>query len=124
MKLSEKFRFSLQWRAESLEQIQAGEFLERLGNKKSEIVVAAIAAYIQAHPEMMNMGGTVQIVVKPSLPRENIEALIRNIIDEKLAEKQSAVQTKTENPDSTPIKIDDNDIAEMLKNLDVFIDNK
>lgn len=40
-----KFRFSLQWGSDSAEKIQAGKLLERLGNKKSEFVVMAVAEY-------------------------------------------------------------------------------
>ena len=46
MKRDGKYRFSLQFRSETDEQVQAGELLERLGNRKSAVVVAALNAYI------------------------------------------------------------------------------
>ena len=45
------YRFSLQFAAETEEQIRAGEFLERMGNRKSAIVVNAISHYLDANPD-------------------------------------------------------------------------
>lgn len=52
MKRDGKYRFSLQFGSETREQVQAGELLERLGNRKSAVVIAALNAYIAAHPEL------------------------------------------------------------------------
>ena len=52
-----KFRVSLQWGNDTAEKIQAGELLERLGNKKSEFVVLAIAEYLENHPDLAQTGG-------------------------------------------------------------------
>ena len=49
MKRDGKYRFSLQFGSETREQMQAGELLERLGNRKSAVVIAALNAYIAAH---------------------------------------------------------------------------
>lgn len=51
MKKDGKYRFSLQFGAETEEQQSVGELLERLGNRKSAVVVAAVSDYILAHPE-------------------------------------------------------------------------
>ncbi len=45
MKKDGKYRFSLQFSADSEEQVRAGELLERLGNRKSAVVVAALNDY-------------------------------------------------------------------------------
>lgn len=39
MKRDGKYRFSLQFGSETREQVQAGELLERLGNRKSAVVI-------------------------------------------------------------------------------------
>ena len=49
-----KYRFSLQFPAETEEQIQADELLERLGNRKSAVVVAALGEYLAAHPALLS----------------------------------------------------------------------
>lgn len=53
MRKNGKYRFSLQFPAETEEQIQAGELLERLGNRKSAVVVAALGEYLAAHPALL-----------------------------------------------------------------------
>ena len=120
MRANEKFRFSLQWRADTAERIQAGELLERLENKKSELVVAAIDEYIQAHPEMLTASEKTQIVVKASIPKEQIEAYIRNILDEKLAGGTLLTRAEPNISDSGSVVSSEDDITEMLKNLDLF----
>ena len=55
MKRDGKYRFSLQFGSETREQVQAGELLERLGNRKSAVVIAALNAYIAAHPSLLNL---------------------------------------------------------------------
>lgn len=52
MKRDGKYRFSLQFGSETNEQVQAGELLERLGNRKSAVVVAALNAFLAVHPEL------------------------------------------------------------------------
>ena len=42
MKKDGKYRFTLQFSSDTEEQIRAGELLERLGNKKSAIIVEAL----------------------------------------------------------------------------------
>ena len=50
MKKDGKYRFSLQFSADSEEQVRAGELLERLGNRKSAVVVAALNDYLDSNP--------------------------------------------------------------------------
>ena len=52
MKKDGKYRFSLQFGADSEEQVKAGELLERLGNKKSAVVVAALNDYLNSNPDL------------------------------------------------------------------------
>ena len=54
MRNNGKYRFSLQFPAETEEQIQADELLERLGNRKSAVVVAALGEYLAAHPALLS----------------------------------------------------------------------
>ncbi len=45
------YRFSLQFAADTEEQKRAGEFLERMGNRKSAIIVEALMTYLDANPK-------------------------------------------------------------------------
>ena len=99
MKKDGKYRFSLQFSADSEEQVRAGELLERLGNRKSAVVVAAL--------------------LTPGYNRDGIEEIIRRIVEERLAavrrdEPQMAFseESKTDTLEA--------DIAQMLDNLDMF----
>ena len=113
-----KYRFTLQWGAESAEKIQVGNLLKRLGNRKSEFIVMAISEYINSHPDIQSTGQKLKLVVKPSIDREQIESMVKKMIDERLTSVISA------NREIYPvIKIDpvsNDDIYEMIDNLDMF----
>ena len=51
MKKNGKYRFSLQFPNESEVQKTVGDFLERMGNRKSSFIVLALWEYLQNHPE-------------------------------------------------------------------------
>ena len=53
MKRDGKYRFSLQFPALTEQQIKVGDALERMGNRKSNIIVDAVSKYIDAHPELI-----------------------------------------------------------------------
>ena len=46
------YRFSLQFPGDTEERVRAGELLERLGNRKSAVVVAALNQYLDQHPQL------------------------------------------------------------------------
>ena len=54
MRKDGKYRFTLQFGADSEDQIRVGELLEKLGNRKSMIIVSALSDYINAHPELQS----------------------------------------------------------------------
>ena len=55
MKKNGKYRFTLQFGMNSEQEIRAGEILEKMGNKKSKFLIAAINEYASNHPEL-NIG--------------------------------------------------------------------
>lgn len=119
MKKDGKYRFSLQFGADSEEQVRAGELLERLGNKKSTIVVAALSEYISAHPELLERDCKIEVKLSPHYSQDKIEQLIRKMVEDRLA----ALPPSMGMPDaagkesSSPLE---EDIAQMLDNLDLF----
>ena len=63
MKKNGKYRFTLQFGMDSDEEVRAGELLERLGNRKSVVIVAALCEYMEAHPEMFAGGNKIKVSV-------------------------------------------------------------
>jgi len=118
VKTPDKFRFSLQWGSESVEKVQAGEFLEGLGNRKSEFVVLAVTEYLAVHPDVMSVSQKPQIVVKPSFTQEQVKAIVLAVIEEKMSGMTSVIQDAGGAVGEPAVT--ETDIDEMLKNLDMF----
>ena len=118
MRTRDKYRFTLQWGAGTEEKIRAGDFLESLGNRKSELVVLAVAEYLSAHPEAAIAGQKPKIIVKPSYTREQVEALVRSVIEERMAGYHN-IERESGNMDTNSGMIEP-DVDEMLKNLELF----
>ena len=133
MKKDGLYRFSLQFPADSEKRIRAGELLEKLGNKKSAVIVTALNEYLDNHPEFETQGLRIRIEQENGISRDKLERLIRTLIQEQLqyttepplnvqaVEKTGLIppskgeQSKEEMPESLK-----EDIAQMLANLDMF----
>lgn len=118
VKTPDKFRFTLQWGAETSEKVQAGNFLESLGNRKSEFIVLAVHEYLAAHPEALTAGRKLQIVVNPSVTPEQVKAMITTMLEEKLAGMALAAQEP--NSSGSKLVVTETDVNEMLENLNLF----
>ena len=118
VKTLDKYRFTLQWGAETTEKVQAGELLESLGNKKSEFVVLAVSEYIEAHPELLSPGQNPKVVIRQSFTRAQIEDLVVSILEKRMG-IVPAVQREHCITDEAPADIM-SDVEEMLKNLAMF----
>lgn len=119
MKKDGKYRFTLQFGADSDEQIQAGELLERLGNRKSTVIVDAINEYLISHPELLDAHCKIEVKVASGYNRNKIEEVIRQIVEERIAGLQLANIHADIPQNETPEAMED-DIAKMLDNLDLF----
>lgn len=119
MKKDGKYRFSLQFGSETEEQRNVGELLERLGNRKSTVIVAAVEEYMNKHPELL--GGENKIVVRISsgVSRDEVELMLQSMVDKKLASLRLSESTTPEG--ERPTEEPDDNISEMLDNLDYFI---
>lgn len=116
MRKNGKYRFTLQFPAETDEQIQAGELLERLGNRKSAVLVAALYEYLQAHPALQNPECKIELRATHSYPPEAIAQLVREMVGEQLAQAGGTAPRETpSSPQPGP------DVTEMLDNLDMFL---
>lgn len=114
MRKNGKYRFSLQFPAETEEQIQAGELLERLGNRKSAVVVAALGEYLAAHPALASPQCKVEIRAVQNLSPEQLKEMVQKMLDERLDSLP-----KSSSGENDTIKFNGS-ITEMLDNLDVF----
>ena len=114
MRKNGKYRFSLQFPAETEEQIQAGELLERLGNRKSAVVVAALGEYLAAHPALLSPECRVEIKAVQSISSDSLRKMVRNLLEEQLA-----AAPKTEVGAGNNVDFNGK-ITEMLDNLDIF----
>lgn len=119
MKKDGKYRFSLQFPAESCDQICVGEFLERLGNRKSAVIVKALKEYLKSHPELKQHDAKIKVQVESEISRRSVEELVRTILDERLAVlalESSNGLISQEGQDAL-----EQDITAMLGNLDMFL---
>ena len=133
MKKDGLYRYSLQFPDDSEKRIRAGELLEKLGNKKSAVIVAALNEYLDNHPEFGTQGLRIRIEQENGISRDNLERLIRTLIQEQLqhtTEPPLNVQAVEESdliPSSEGERSKEEmpealkeDIAQMLANLDMF----
>ena len=114
MRKNGKYRFSLQFPAETEEQIQAGELLERLGNRKSAVVVAALGEYLTAHPDLLSPECRVEIKTVQSLSSDSLREMVLDLLEEQLA---ATPKTEVNTEDGVDFN---GKITEMLDNLDMF----
>jgi hypothetical protein len=113
-----KYRFSLQWAADSEERILVGNLLERFGNRKSELVVAALSDYAHAHPGLLS-AHAFKLEVSRTFTREQIESMVRAAIAARLSELELGAggdALPTQNPTAEP----NPNLSAMLANLDLF----
>ena len=99
------------------EERQAGSFLERLGNRKSPVIVAAINELLQNHPELCDDNCKVQFTISGIDPRM-LKAKIRQIVEEHLGSRSIPAQAEAVSSDTTQQV--SNDILDMLSDLDCF----
>lgn len=114
MKKNGKYRFNLQFPAETEEQIQVGELLERLGNRKSAVVVAALGEYLTAHPALSDPECRVEIQTTQVVRPDQLQEMIERILEERMGSSDVQSTEMQGNVDIT------GDISEMLDNMEAF----
>ena len=119
VKKPDKYRFTLQWGAGSAEKVQAGEFLKSLGNKKSEIIVAAIVEYLHNHPEAVSAGRKPKIIIKASYTDERLREMVGEMVASYASIIGPGSQSSQSESDDNSVP-DDLFVDEMLGNLAAF----
>lgn len=116
MKRDGVYRFNLQFPADTQEHIRVGEVLERLGKRKSSLVVAALGEYLDRHPQWETPEVRIKIEQQSALTREKLEELVRRLVEEKLA----SLPVSSQEADLAVEEELDSDISQMLENLELF----
>lgn len=120
MKKEGRYRFSLQFSSESEEQKRVGDFLEKLGNRKSYVIVAALNEYLDAHPELHTDGCKIEVKVTTEYTQKKIEQIVQSIVEERLAALQPLLYNSDSGGDASTDENSEKDIAQMLDNLSAF----
>ena len=113
-----RYRFSLQFAADSDEHIRVGELLERSGNRKSALIISALSEFLAAHPEVERAGGGLKRQLGGTYHNE-LEKLIREEVGKQISELQ-ALGAKTEKPPDTQKVLQNDSVDLMLDNLQLF----
>lgn len=116
MKRDGVYRFNLQFPADTQEHIRVGEVLERLGKRKSSLVVAALGEYLDRHPQWETPEVRVKIEQQSAMSREKLEELVLQLVEEKLA----SLPVSSQEADPAVEEELDSDISQMLENLELF----
>lgn len=119
MKKDGMYRFSLGFNSDSEEKVRVGEFLEKLGNRKSSVVVPIINEFLLEHPEYLNPTIKLEVVAASEFHRERLEQMISNLLDEKIANMRLATPEPIVTEEETADIVNES-VAIMLGNLDMF----
>ena len=116
MKREGVYRFNLQFPADTEERIRVGEVLERLGKRKSQLVVAALAEYLDRNPQWETPEVRIKIEQQSTLSRDKLAEIVRQMVEEKLTVLPRSRQELSPVAEEEP----DLDISQMLENLELF----
>lgn len=117
-----KYRYTLGFGSGTEKERRVGELLERLGNRKSSLIVDVLSEYIERHPELENSQGKIEIKITTSpsaQSKEKIEQMVRELVAEAISNMQAPNNTQTTSNNNDAEVLDKN-IAFMLDNLDQF----
>ena len=124
MRRDDKYRFSLSWGRDTAEKIAVGDLLEKLKNRKSDLIVQAVWEYIGNHPEVMAENAKIVITVQSTPTDEQTLAKIQQMIDasvERLKDSRKfQIQQEKQVEQAAPTVLNQQDLDDMLDNLTIF----
>ena len=124
MRRDDKYRFSLSWGRDTAEKIAVGDLLEKLKNRKSDLIVQAVWEYIGNHPEVMAENAKIVITVQSTPTDEQTLAKIQQMIDasvERLKDSMKfQIQQEKQVEQVAPTVLIQKDLDDMLDNLTIF----
>ena len=117
----DKYRFSLGWSRDTAEKIAVGDLLEKLKNRKSDLVVQAVWEYIGNHPEVMVESTKIVIAVHSTPTDEQKLAQIQSMIDASVEKLKASLKLQMEQGQQKKAGgPSEQDLDDMLSNLDIF----
>lgn len=116
MKQDGMYRYCIQFRAHTESEIRAGELLEKLGRKKSAVIIAALLEYMENHPELSD--GDQGYVTVNTVSLGALEAYISGLIEEKLRGIEHPPPGESIPPEQAEEV--SQDILDMLDDLNLF----
>ena len=124
MRRDDKYRFSLSWGRNTAEKIAVGDLLEKLKNRKSDLIVQAVWEYIGNHPEVMAENAKIVSTVQSTPTDEQTLAKIQQMIDasvERLKDSMKfQIQQEKQVEQAAPTVLNQQDLDDMLDNLTIF----
>ena len=124
MRRDDKYRFSLGGGRDTAEKIAVGDFLEKLKNRKSDLIVQAVWEYIGNHPEVMAENAKIVITVRSTPTDEQTFAKIQSMIDAALESLKDNMKYQIEQENRSgqeePTGPNQQDLDDMLDNLTIF----
>ena len=121
MRRDDKYRFSLSWGRDTAEKIAVGDLLEKLKNRKSDLIVQAVWEYIGSHPEVMAENAKIVITVQSTPTDEQILAQIQRMIDASLERLKDSMKFQIQQVEQVaPPALNQKDLDDMLDNLTIF----
>ena len=124
MRRDDIYRFSLSWGRDTAEKIAVGDLLEKLKNRKSDLIVQAVWEYIGNHPEVMAENAKIVITVQSTPTDEQTLAKIQQMIDasvERLKDSMKfQIQQEKQVEQVAPTVLNQKDLDDMLDNLTIF----
>lgn len=124
MRRDDKYRFSLGWGRDTAEKIAVGDLLEKLKNRKSDLIVQAVWEYIGNHPEVMAENARIVITVQSTPTDEQTIAMIQSMIDASVERLKERIKLQIEQEQQNGQEVFDGpneqDLDNMLDNLLIF----
>lgn len=136
MKLDGKYRYSLQFSDNTEEGRRVGELLEKMGNRKSSLIVKVLNEYLEDHPELLQEGCNIQVSMTSLATSDDIKQIVRELIEERIsgwqtdklmvgASKEGRAESR-ETAETNQVQEErlleemEADVSQMLNNLDFF----
>lgn len=120
----DKYRFSLGWGRDTAEKIAVGDFLEKLKNHKSDLIVQAVWEYIGNHPEVTEKNAKIVIAVQSTPTDEQAIARLQSMIDASVERLRDRIKLQIEQEKQGELDIhegpNEQDLDDMLDNLTIF----
>ena len=113
------YRFSLQIKKDNPANVLVGDFLSRLGHKKSQVVIEAVYQYLEANPALLEDKISATVPVESPAPTSGSLAALEKKLMAYIDEKLSGIEIPASDESSVKEEMGE-DLAGMLAGIDAF----